>query len=132
MIVGRRFLGAVGLMWEDYFFYCEEVESCLRGLARGMRLGFASDAHVVQYQGTTTGSLQDIRKRMRILVYLNERNKFFVTRDCFSGAVSRCGACRHPDPVLALCEERRQLGYGMSGRLAGVLDERGAPQRMRN
>jgi N-acetylglucosaminyl-diphospho-decaprenol L-rhamnosyltransferase len=40
MMIGRRFLEATGPMREDYFLYCEEVEWCLRGLKRGMRLGF--------------------------------------------------------------------------------------------
>ena len=35
MLVGRRFVEAAGLMREDYFLYCEEVEWCLRARAKG-------------------------------------------------------------------------------------------------
>ena len=47
MLVGRRFLEVVGPMREEYFLYVEEVEWCVRGLLRGMRLGFSPEARVV-------------------------------------------------------------------------------------
>ncbi|RYG56001.1 MAG: glycosyltransferase family 2 protein, partial [Alphaproteobacteria bacterium] len=83
MTVSRRFLDAVGPMREDYFLYCEEVEWFLRGVGKGMRLGFAPGAGVFHDAGTTTGSYEAITKRPRTPVYLNERNKILTTRDCF-------------------------------------------------
>ena len=47
MLVGRRFLEAVGPMREDYFLYAEESEWFLRAARRGMRLGFAPAARVM-------------------------------------------------------------------------------------
>ncbi len=63
MLVGKAFVDRVGLMREDYFLYCEEVEWCLRGRARGMRLGFAADARILHDQGGTTGSARPLTEQ---------------------------------------------------------------------
>lgn len=129
MMMGRRFLEAVGPMREEYFLYCEEVEWCLRGVARGMRLGFAPGARVLHQAGTTTGSYDDITQRPRTPVYLNERNKMLTTRDRFPARL----------PVAALASFAliflrfgrrgawRQVGYGVSGWAAGLANRRGVP-----
>lgn len=129
MMVGRRFMDVVGPMREEYFLYCEEVEWCLRGRSRGMRLGFAPYAWVLHQAGTTTGSYVDIRTRPRMPIYLNERNKILTTRDCFPAAL--------PLAVVASClvilmkfgrrGAWRQMGYALSGWLAGLMNSRGAP-----
>jgi GT2 family glycosyltransferase len=128
MLIGRRFLQVVGPMREEYFLYFEEVEWCLRGLELGMRLGFAPDAIVLHHGGTTTGNTTDYRSRSRMPIYLNERNKMLVTRDCFPTRL----------PIVALTSlvtlfakyGRRgawaQLGFGVSGWMAGLRNERGA------
>jgi GT2 family glycosyltransferase len=130
MLVGRRFVDTVGLMREEYFLYCEEVEWCLRGLERGMRLGFAQQGLVLHDQGSTTGAGEDPVRRPRLPVYLSERNKLLVTRDRFP--------LRLPVAALAalalLCVRYgrrgafRQLGYALAGWGAGILDERGPPR----
>jgi GT2 family glycosyltransferase len=129
MLMSRRFIETTGLMREDYFLYCEEVEWCLRGLARGMRLGFAQSARVLHAQGTTTGAGEQIRQRPRMPVYLGERNKMLLTRDHFPARL----------PVVALAalillfarflprSAWRQLGYGFCGWWAGLRNERGPP-----
>jgi N-acetylglucosaminyl-diphospho-decaprenol L-rhamnosyltransferase len=81
VLIGRRFMDTVGPMREDYFLYAEEIEWCLRGVARGMRLGFAPAAIVHHHQGSTTGSGNSICNRPRLPVYLDERNKLHVVRD---------------------------------------------------
>src|SRR3546814_4422658 len=85
MLVSRAFLQATGPMREDYFLYCEEVEWCLRARAKGMAFGFAPEARVLHNQGASTGSGQSVRTRPRLPIYLDERNKMLVTRDCFAG-----------------------------------------------
>ena len=133
MLVGRRFLERAGPMREDYFLYAEEVEWCLRAGARGLRLGMAPDARVLHHQGTTTGSVAQISERSRTAVYLDERNKLLVTRDCFPRRL----------PVAALAAlalifmrfpRRRawaQLGFALQGWRAGLRDERGPPSWVR-
>lgn len=129
MFVGRRFLEVAGPMREDYFLYCEEVEWFLRAKARGLRLGFAQDARVLHYAGTTTGSYDDFRSRPRMPVYLGERNKLLVTWDCFPLRL----------PVVALMalalifvrfgrmHAWAQIGYAVTGWAAGLAGRRGVP-----
>lgn len=133
MLVSRRFLAAVGPMREEYFLYCEEVEWCLRAGALGQRFGFAMEARVLHFQGTTTGNPPDIRLRSQAPVYLNERNKLLLTRDLFPRRM----------PVVAITAflvifmrfgrrlAWRQLGYALGGWAAGLRDERGPPSWIR-
>jgi GT2 family glycosyltransferase len=130
MMISRRFLEVVGLMREDYFLYCEEVEWCLRGVQLGMRLGFAPNARVLHFVGTTTGSYDAITRRPRTPIYLNERNKMLTTWDRYPNRI----------PVAALASlllifvrfgrarAWRQIGYGVAGWAAGLARVRGAPR----
>jgi N-acetylglucosaminyl-diphospho-decaprenol L-rhamnosyltransferase len=129
MLISRRFLETVGPMRDDYFLYGEEVEWFLRGQKLGMKLGFAPGADILHRQGTTTGAGEDHLERPRMPVYLGERNKLLVTWDCypFRAPVAIAAA-------LALIILRygrhgawRQMGFGMAGWLAGVLNRRGRP-----
>jgi N-acetylglucosaminyl-diphospho-decaprenol L-rhamnosyltransferase len=129
MLVSREFLQTAGPMREDYFLYCEEVEWCLRAVARGARLGFAPESRVLHEGGATTGSYTAVRDRPKTPVYLNERNRLLVTRDCFPRRlpVAALGAL----VVLALKYGRRgawrQLGYALAGWKAGLARRRGIP-----
>lgn len=129
MMVSRVFVDAVGLMREDYFLYCEEVEWCLRSRRRGMRLGFARDARVLHFQGTTTGSVEDIAKRPRMPVYLDTRNKLLVTRDCFPLLLPVAAVAVPALVCLRLASKGawRQCLYVVAGCWAGILNRRGAP-----
>ncbi len=129
MLIGRHFLEIAGPMREEYFLYCEEVEWFLRGLKRGLKLGYAPDAAVLHYQGATTGNQTDITKRPRLPVYLTERNKILLTRDCYAWRLPIVAMTSLA--VLVLRYARRgawkQFSYGVSGWLAGLRDERGVP-----
>ncbi len=132
MLVGRDFIQQVGLMREDYFLYCEEVEWGLRGIQRGMKLGFAPGARVHHKLGTTTGSGGEIRQRPKLPIYLDERNKLLVTRDCFPRRLPFAAAS-----ALALIFARygrtrawRQLGYALQGWGAGLANRRGVPSSL--
>lgn len=129
MLVSRHFLECVGPMREEYFLYAEEVEWCLRGVARGMKLGIAADALVLHHQGTTTGSVTDITKRARMPVYLDERNKMLLTRDLFPVRMPIAAVAAFILLFLRFARRRawRQLGYGLSGWFAGLRNQRGKP-----
>lgn len=130
MLVSRDFLGLAGPMREDYFLYCEEVEWCLRARRKGARLGFAPGAQVLHHQGASTGSGHGVRARPRLPIYLDERNKMLVTRDCFPARlpVAACSALA----LLALRFLRRgavrQFAYGFAGWRDGLLGKRGVPE----
>jgi N-acetylglucosaminyl-diphospho-decaprenol L-rhamnosyltransferase len=129
MMVGRRFVEQAGLMREDYFLYCEEVEWCLRAIDRGLKLGLEPRALVLHHQGTTTGNPPEVRQKGRLAVHLNERNRLLLTRDC----------CPRLLPLAALAAfgliwlrfARRgawkQVGYAIEGWWDGLLDRRGVP-----
>jgi len=129
MLISRRFLERVGEMREDYFLYGEEVEWCLRAATKGSRLAVATEAHVLHLQGTTTGSVSDVSRRSRMSVFLDERNKLLITRDCFPRMLpfAAVGAL----VMLFLRFARRgawaQLGYALDGWWNGVKDQRGKP-----
>jgi len=133
MLVGREFVERVGLMREDYFLYAEEVEWCLRGVQAGLKLGLAPQANVLHQQGTSTGSVHDIGSRGRMPVYLDERNKILVTRDRYPARLIVAAGAAFI--LLFLRFARRgawaQLGYGLSGWLAGLGNERGPPLWLR-
>lgn len=130
MLVSRNFLKYVGYMREDYFLYCEEVEWCLRAKKLGMRFGFTPDARVLHFQGGVTGSGNSITERPKMPIYLDERNKILVTRDCY----------RYCLPVAAvaalffLCGRYlrrgafKQFWYGVQGWRDGLLNKRGVPK----
>ena len=129
MLVSRRFVQTAGLMREEYFLYCEEVEWCIRACARGLRLGFAAGALVLHEQGTTTGAREDMTRRPRLPVYLNERNRILLTRDCFPAKLPFAAVAALGLIVLKYGRQRafQQMGYAIAGWAAGLRDERGPP-----
>ena len=129
MVVSRAFVDRFGLMREDYFLYCEEVEWGLRGQKAGMRFGFASDGVVVHKQGSSTGNAVDLRSRSRLSVYLNERNRVLLSRDCYPALFPVTVVTTLATLLIRFGKRRawRQVGYGVQGWLAGLANRRGAP-----
>jgi GT2 family glycosyltransferase len=133
MLIGRRFRDTVGLMQDDYFLYAEEVEWCLRGIARGMRLGFAPDARICHGQGGTTGSASSIRERPRLPIYMDERNKLLVVRDTTPALLPFAIPASFALAVLRFARRGalRQWGYALAGWWAGIRNQRGMPPWLR-
>jgi len=129
MFLGRRFLHEVGPMEEAYFLYCEEVEWFLRPAARRMRLGFADGARVLHHAGTTTGSYEGMRSRPKTPIYLAERNRLLLTRDCAPVWLPVAALAALAQIVVRFGRHRAwaQIGYGLSGWLAGLAGQRGVP-----
>ncbi|HVZ28243.1 MAG TPA: glycosyltransferase family 2 protein [Rhizomicrobium sp.] len=136
MLIGRRFRDRAGLMREDYFLYCEEIEWCIRAARHGLRLGFAEDAPVLHRKGTTTGFGRKTANpsgfRSDFSLYLSHRNAVLLTRDCFP----YCLAVAAPSALfLTLLRCRRQYSWpqlrvAFMGWLAGLRGERGVPSWM--
>lgn len=129
MFFGRRFVEQTGLMKEEYFLYCEEVEWCLRAMRRGMRLGVEVKAKVLHHQGTTTGNVLSVSNRSRMPIYLSERNKILLTRDIYAGIFPIVVVSAFLMLFAKYARRRawRQLGYGIDGWWAGLRNERGPP-----
>lgn len=133
MLIGRAFVDKVGLMREDYFLYAEEVEWCLRGVAAGLKLGFAADALVCHDQGGTTGSNETHRSRPRMPIYLDERNKLNVVRDTTPVRLPVAAIASFAFAFLRYGRRGawRQWGYALAGWSAGLRNQRGVPPWMR-
>ena len=101
----------------------------MRAAKLGMRLGFAPDAKVLHHVGTTTGNSPETAKRPRTPVYLNERNKLLLTRDCFPSKLPFVAGAALAHLLLKYARRGawRQMAYGLSGWWAGLIDERGPP-----
>lgn len=129
ILIDRHFLETAGMMREDYFLYCEEVEWALRARARGLRLGFAPRSRVLHGQGGTTGSAGPIRTRKRLPIYLDERNKLHVVRDTRPATLPVAATTTLVLLTLRYVPRRawRQWGYALSGWWAGIRGERGVP-----
>ena len=129
MLVGKSFLETVGPMREDYFLYCEEVEWCLRGRSRGMRIAVTPEARVLHHQGSSTGSALGVRQRPRLQVYLDERNKILVTRDCYAWRMPTAVPAAFLLILLRYGAQGalRQVGFALQGWWAGLIGKRGRP-----
>lgn len=134
LMVTARFLQVAGPMREDYFLYGEEVEWCLRGVQRGMRLGFAAGARVLHHAGTTTGAAKDIHSRPRLPVYLDERNKILVTRDRFPARLPVAAGAAFLLILMRFARRGawRQTGYALAGWFDGLRNRRGKPEWVTN
>jgi hypothetical protein len=97
---------------------------------RGLKLGFTATGRVLHAQGSTTGAGGSARERGRTPVYLSERNLILMTRDCFPARLPVAALAALAILVLHYARRRawRQLGYGLSGWLAGLMGERGPPR----
>lgn len=130
MLVTRRYVEEIGPMRDDYFLYCEEVDWCLRRGRR--RLAFARDAVVYHKHGTTIGSHKDRKKRSRLSVYLDERNKIILTRRIYPLRL----------PIVAVITlilltqylahgAFTNFGHGVAGWWAGLRGQTGRPPWMK-
>ncbi|MCE7798522.1 glycosyltransferase family 2 protein [Sphingobium sufflavum] len=129
MLATRRFVEQAGLMREDYFLYCEEVEWALRAQKRGLKLGVAPGSIVVHGQGGTTGSGAPVKVRPKLPIYLDERNKMNMVHDTAPWQLLVAGPA-----ALGLLTMRylargawRQWLYALDGWVAGICNRRGQP-----
>lgn len=130
MLVTRRYIEEVGPMRDDYFLYCEEVDWCLRRGKR--RLAFAPDATIYHKHGTTIGSHKDRKKRSRLSVYLDERNKIILTRRIYPFKLPVVAATT----LLLLAQYLvagafTNFGHGLAGWWAGLRGHTGPPPWMK-
>ena len=129
MLCSRHFVDVAGVMREDYFLYCEEVEWCLRAARMGLRLGHGPDARVVHHQGSSTGSADAVAARGRLPVYCNERNRILTLRDTephlFLLAIF--GALATIIYFYGKHRAWRQLRIALGAWRDGVLNRRGKP-----
>ena len=56
MLVSRLLLEKIGLLDDQFFLYCEELDWATRAKQAGFKLGYAKDSIVYHVEGGTTGS----------------------------------------------------------------------------
>lgn len=84
MLVSRSFLEIVGLMPEEFFLYCEEMEWSMRSAGR-FRFGYAQDSIVYHKQGGTL----DYDSESFASIYFFTRNRLRFNRMRFKAQVPR-------------------------------------------
>ena len=131
MLVSREFVQRAGLMSEEFFLYCEEIDWCLTAARKGLKLGFAPGATVLHKQGTSTGRSMSPGGRSRLSVYLDELQQDPDHPGSLSVPIT-AGWRRGTLLLLALRYLRkgalRQFAYALSGWFSGLLGRRGIPR----
>lgn len=130
MFVSRAYIEAVGVMDDDFFVYCEDVEWCLR---RGdFRLGYAHDLVVRHVHGASTGSSLTKRHRSQFNIYLSERNRVLLARKRFGRwwALAALLVLAQTPEYLLRVPSLRQFGIALQGWWAGIRGETGVPAFM--
>jgi GT2 family glycosyltransferase len=79
VMVTRRLLATVGLMYEGYFLYFEEIDWALRARRSGFRLGYAPDAVLLHKEGGTIGSKHDRSQRSHLADHYLTRGRLLFT-----------------------------------------------------
>jgi len=83
MLVSRAFLRDIGLMSEDYFLYCEEMDWALRGRGK-YTLAFASSSIVYHKEGAVIGgSYLRPQEKSATSEYYAVRSKILLARKFF-------------------------------------------------
>ncbi|MCB1196554.1 glycosyltransferase family 2 protein [bacterium] len=73
MMVRRKCIDSAGMLDEDFFFFMEETEWCLRIRKAGYRIVYHPDAKIIHLQGKSANK-QPIKSRLE---YYNSRYIFF-------------------------------------------------------
>lgn len=86
MLVSKKFLQDIGLMFEDYFLYFEEIDWALRARGR-FSLVYEKESIVYHKIGKSIGTSSDPRKKSIVCDYYNLRNRILFTRRFFPAAL---------------------------------------------
>jgi len=82
MFVSRNFIEQVGLMNEDYFLYCEEIDWAQR--AKGLfKLAFCHQAIVYHKEGASIGTVSKGKSASLISEFYQARNRLYFTKKYF-------------------------------------------------
>ncbi len=130
MYVTRSLIERIGLMYDPYFLYYEDLEWGARAKKIG-ELGYANDSVVLHKHGTTIGSSGDKAGRSPLSVYLGARNAVLFSRRNYPAFVL-------PALAMQFVQATRYLHAGstenfrtaLQGIVAGYRGETGRPDPM--
>lgn len=84
MFVKKNMIEDVGLMYEDYFIYFEELDWAIRAKRAGWDLGICQECHVFHKGASTTTTIDGVSK---IADFYYARNRILITRKYFPYAL---------------------------------------------
>ena len=102
MLVSRRFLDEVGLLYEDYFLYFEEADWAIRAKGR-FGLGYAPQSIVYHKIGGSIGTSSNPGKMSYTSDYFNIRNRLLFTRRFYPSSLPMVRLVIVGSLLLRLC-----------------------------
>lgn len=128
--VTKALMERIGLMYDPYFLYGEDLEWGARAKKLG-ELGYAHKSVVLHKYGTTIGSSPDRRARSPLSVYLGARNAILFARRNHPGFVLTALAMQVVLAGLYLrAASPGNFRYAIQGIVAGCRGETGRPDPM--
>jgi GT2 family glycosyltransferase len=130
MYVARRLIERIGLMYDPYFLYSEDLEWGDRARKLG-ELGYAHKSVVPHKYGTTIGSAQSRANRSALSVYMSARNAILFARRNYPEALPSALAMQVIQATRFLgAGAFRNFGFAIRGILDGCLGKTGRPDPM--
>lgn len=84
MLISRRFLDAVGLMNEEYFLYCEELDWAIRGRRSGFGLAYCEESVVFHSEGASIGTnTRSVTQRSELSDFYGTRSRVILTKNYY-------------------------------------------------
>ena len=127
MLVSRAYIETVGVMDDDFFLFCEDVDWCLRRGA--FRFGYAHGSVIRHVHGAQSGASVNRANRTRFSVYLMHRNAVLTARRYAGARLPAVLALRVVQAFEELIRFRqsRQFLWALQGFWAGIRNETGKP-----
>ena len=79
MMIPIQVFRKFGLLNENYFLYCEEIDYCER-VKKVFHLGYASQSIVFHKEGVTTGASSRFRKKSKTAEFHAVRSRLLFTK----------------------------------------------------
>lgn len=98
MMIRAKVFADIGLMGEDFFMYCEDVDFCHRVKTKGWKIVYFPDAQIVHYiggsnKGAKSKTIIAHHRSMYIFYKKHFRNNFFLNIMVVGGIILRAGIC---------------------------------------
>ncbi len=130
LYVTRALIDRIGLMYDPYFLYCEDLEWGDRAKRLG-EVGYAHNSVVAHKYGTTIGSSQRRAARSALSVYMTARNAVLFTRRNYPAMLAPTVAMQVIQAARLLAVGApRNFGFALRGIFDGCLGKTGRPDPM--
>ncbi len=76
VLFNKKVTDKIGLMAEDYFMYCEDMDYSLRATGAGIDIYYTPDTVIYHKVGKTSGG-----EKSKVSIYYNNRNRLYLLKD---------------------------------------------------